>query len=152
MLGVLQLDCKQWMDCNLHNRIYETKEYLETFLRNLLLNEHNVLSNRQLHISGLWNREKVDIEAEKVDIEAEKVDIGDLILEKTKDFNAKTMNHIRKMFDTFGFDIVFGRSAVEELLGLHHSGASKLISKLVNAEIIIPVAGQGKGKYRFLKS
>lgn len=35
---------------------YETTEYLEVFLRNLLLNGKN-----ELHISGLWNEEKVDI-------------------------------------------------------------------------------------------
>ena len=36
-------------------------EYLEAFLRNLLLNEKNELHNRNLHISGLLNEEKVDI-------------------------------------------------------------------------------------------
>ncbi len=55
--------------------IYETTEYLEVFLRNLLLNEKHELHNRDLHISGLMNTEKVDIEREKVDIEREKVDI-----------------------------------------------------------------------------
>ena len=34
--------------------IYETTEYLEAFLRNLLLNEKNELHNRNLHISGHW--------------------------------------------------------------------------------------------------
>ena len=41
---------------------YETTEYLEVFLRNLLLNEQNEFQNRNLHISGLLNEEKVDIE------------------------------------------------------------------------------------------
>lgn len=54
---------------------YEITEYLEVFLRNLLLNGKNELHNRSLHISGLWNEEKVDIEEVKVDIETEKVDI-----------------------------------------------------------------------------
>ena len=39
----------------------KTTEYLEAFLRNLLLNEKNELRNRNLHISGLLNEEKVDI-------------------------------------------------------------------------------------------
>lgn len=38
---------------NLQKGIYETTEYLEVFLRNLLLNEKNELHNRNLHISGL---------------------------------------------------------------------------------------------------
>lgn len=33
--------------------VYETTEYVELFLRNLLLDEHNELHNRALHISGL---------------------------------------------------------------------------------------------------
>ena len=52
--------------------IHETTEYLEAFLRNLLLNEKNELHNRNLHISGLLNEEKVDIGDAKVDIENEK--------------------------------------------------------------------------------
>ena len=36
---------------NLQKGIHETTEYLEAFLRNLLLNEKNVLHNRDLHIS-----------------------------------------------------------------------------------------------------
>lgn len=37
---------------NLQNNIHETTEYLELFLRNLLLNDNNELHNRNLHISG----------------------------------------------------------------------------------------------------
>ena len=59
---------------NLQKNIHETTEYLELFLRNLLLDEKNVLRNRTMHISGYFS-EKVDIETEKVDIETEKVDI-----------------------------------------------------------------------------
>ena len=47
------------------------------FFRNLLLNEKNELHNRNLHISGLLNEEKVDIGDTKVDIKNEKVDIQD---------------------------------------------------------------------------
>ena len=46
---------------------------------------------------------------------------------------------------------VFGRSAVMELLELKGSGASKLLSNLVKADIIEPVSGHGKGKYKFKK-
>ena len=64
---------------NLQKGIHETTEYLETFLRNLLLNEKNELHSRNMHISGLLKPEKVDIETQKVDIEAEKVDIESLL-------------------------------------------------------------------------
>ena len=129
---------------NLQKGIYETTEYLEVFLRNLLLNEKHELHNRDLHISGLMNTEKVDIEREKVDIEG-------MLFEKGKDFSVKTTVHIHRLFEKFGFDKVFGRNAVMELLELKSSGASKLLSNLVHAGIIEPVSGYGKGKYKFKK-
>ena len=129
---------------NLQKGIYETTEYLEAFLRNLLLNEKNELHNRNLHISGLLNEEKVDIGDTKVDIES-------VLSEKGSDFSAKTTVHIHRLFEKFDFDEVFGRSAVMEILELKGSGASKLLSNLVQADIIEPVSGHGKGKYKFKK-
>ncbi|NSG11046.1 hypothetical protein HFM87_01305 [Blautia producta] len=138
--------------------MHETTEYLEVFLRNLLLNEKNELHNRSLHISGLWNEEKVDIEPKevnidtgKVDIQEEKVDIERMFSEKTKDFSVKTMIHIHRLFKEYGYEEVFGRSTIMELLELKASGASKLISNLVQADIIQPVSGYGKGRYKFKK-
>ena len=143
---------------NLQKGIHETTEYLEVFLRNLLLNEKNELHNRKLHISGLLNEEKVDIGDSKVDIENEKVDIQDkkvdiesVLSGKGSDFSVKTTIHIHRLFERFGFDEVFGRSAVMELLELKGSGASKLLSNLVKADIIEPVSGHGKGRYKFKK-
>ena len=136
---------------NLQKGIHETTEYLEVFLRNLLLNEKNELHNRNLHISGLWNKEKVDIKNRKVDIRDEKVDIKSILSENGSDFSVKTAAHIHRLFEKFGFDEFFGRSAVMELLKLKSSGASKLLSNLVQADIIEPVRGHGKGKYKFKK-
>ena len=122
---------------------------MEAFLRNLLLNEKNELHNRNLHISGLLNEERVDIGDAKVDIRNRKVDIESVLPEKGSDFSVKTTIHIHRLFEKFGFDEVFGRSAVMELLGLKGSGASKLLSNLVQADIIEPVSGHGKGRYKF---
>ena len=108
------------------------------------MNEKNELHNRNLHISGLLNEEKVDIQDEKVNIE-------NILSEKSSDFSIKTTVHIHRLFDRFGFDEVFGRSAVMELLEMKSSGASKLIYNLVQADIIEPVSGYGKGKYKFKK-
>ena len=108
---------------------------LEAFLRNLLLNEKNELHNRNLHISGLLNEEKVDIgdtkvdigdtkadiENAKVDIQDRTVDIESVLSEKGSDFSVKTTVHIHRLFEKFGFDEVFGRSAVMEILELKGS-------------------------------
>ena len=113
------------------------------------MNEKNELHNRKPYIRGLLNEEKVDIENGKVDIQDEKVDIESVLSEKGSAFSVKTTVHIHRLFEEFGFDEVFGRSAVMKLLELKGSGASKLLSNLVQAEIIEPVSGYGKGKYKF---
>jgi hypothetical protein len=66
-------------------------------------------------------------------------------------FSAKTVSHIHRLFKKFGYNEVFGRSAIMEVLELKSSGASKLISNLLQADIIEPVSGYGKGKYKFKK-
>ena len=110
----------------------------------MLLKEKKELHNRNLHISGLLNEEKVDIQDEKVNIES-------VLSEKSSDFSVKTTIHIHRLFEKFGFDEMFGRSAVIELLEMKGSGASKLLSNLVQTDIIEPVSGHGKGKYKFKK-
>ena len=134
---------------DLQKGVHETTEYLETFLGNLLLGQQNELHNRALHIGAPSMVGKVDIDDKKVDIDTEKVDIQNLLSQKASDFNFKTVVHIHRMLERFGYDEVFGRSAVVELLELQNSSASKLLSKLVQAGIIEPVQGKGKGKYRF---
>ena len=143
---------------NLQKGIHETTEYMEAFLRNLLLNEKNELHNRDLHIGETLNKEKVDIRVAKVDIQDKKVDIQNkkvdilsVLAERGGSFSIKTTVHIHRLFEKFGFDEVFGRSAVMEILELKESGASKLLSNLMQADIIEPVSGHGKGKYKFKK-
>lgn len=148
---------------NLQKNIYETTEYLEAFLRNLLLNEKNELKNRYLHISRQFENgkvdigerkvdiqgEKVDIGERKVDIQGEKVDIGHILSQKGSGLSPKTQIYVQRLFARFGFDDVFGRREVMTEIGLKKSGSSKLLSNLVRAGILKPVSGYGKGKYKF---
>ena len=127
---------------DLKNGIYETTEYLELFLRNLLLDEKNPLLNRTMLISGIL--------VEKVDIESVKVDIQNKMLSFSNTISKKTINHAIKIFLKFEKDACFGRSMVESVTGLKSSAASKLIKLLLDSEVIIPVTGHGKGKYRFV--
>ena len=64
-------------------------------------------------------------------------------------FTKRTVQHIETLFDENGLNQVFGRSDVMKLVGLKRSAVSKLISKLLEAGIIEPVTGHGKGKYKF---
>ena len=141
---------------NLQKNIHETTEYLELFLRNLLLDEKNELRNRTMHISGYFTEKvdietkKVDIETKKVDIETEKVDIGTKKVDiGSLKFSKRTVHYIEILFDEYGYNRVFGRSDMMVLVGLKSSAVSNLISKLLEVGIIEPVTGHGKGKYKF---
>jgi len=133
---------------DLKNGIHETIEYLELFLRNLLLDEKNVLHNRSMHISGMFEIE-VDIENVKVDIQSVKVDIQNKLMSAPTTISEKTINHAIDIFARCGKNTYFGRMLVEDITGLKSSGASKLIKILLDNDVIIPVVGHGKGKYRF---
>lgn len=74
-----------------------------------------------------------------------------MLSDKGSDFSVKTTVHIHRLFEKFGFDEVFGRSSVMDCIELKASGASKLLSNLVQADIIEAVSGYGKGKYKFKK-
>lgn len=86
---------------------------------------------------------------QKPDIEKEKPDIDPILNEKAKAFSEKTKVHIQVLFAMFGLHGIFGRSAVMETLDLKTSAASDLIQRLLQADVIEPVCGYGKGKYRF---
>ena len=139
---------------DLKNGVHETTEYLELFLRNLLLDERNELHNRSMHISGMFEESdikisKANIENLEVDIENAKVDIRNKLLSFSDTISEKTINHALELFSKCGKKEYFGRTIVEDIIGLKSTRASELIKLLVDSEVIVPVTGHGKGKYRF---
>ena len=130
---------------DLKNGVHETTEYLELFLRNLILDENHPLHNRTLHISGTFKEtEKPDIETAKPDIEALKPDIEKL-------FQPKTASHILELREAFPGQTIFGRSDVMKVIDIKASRASDLLREMVENRVIEPVSGHGKGKYQFRK-
>lgn len=128
---------------DLKNGIHETTEFIEVFLRNLLLNENHPLHNRTLHISGTFKEiEKPDIETKKPDIDVLKADIENI-------FQRKTASHILKLREAFPGQTIFGRSDVMKVIDIKASRASDFLSEMEEHGIIEPVSGHGKGKYRF---
>lgn len=128
---------------DLKNGIHETTEFLEVFLRNLLLDENHPLHNRTLHISGTFKEvKKPDIETEKPDIGELKPDIGEL-------FHPKTARHILKLREAFPGQEIFGRSDVMKVIDIKASRASEFLKELIKHKVIVAVSGHGKGKYRF---
>lgn len=139
--------------------IHETTEYLELFLRNLLLNEENELHNRVMHISGKFvippkaNDEsiKANIEMQKVNDKSIKANIRKQIGKIIPGLSDKTEDHILRIYEAYGTAEAFGRKDIMLLTGLKATRASEVIKLLISAEIIETVKGHGKGKYCFIK-
>lgn len=138
------------------------------FLKN---NDNNL--NKKVDIEG----EKVDIKGKKIDIGSGKASIAiskdeskerfiieisreesmnqiqrlKIYEEKLRKLRASrpTIENMHRLYQTKGNEQIFGRKDVIEELGFSPAGASKFIAKLLKAEIVIPVKGYGKGKYKF---
>ena len=147
---------------NLQKGIHETTEYVEIFLRNLLLDENNELHNREMHISGRYTfkkkpnigGKKPNIGGEKPNIEGEKPNIGDKnqiieIINQIASISTYSRNQIYDLYKELGDKNYFGRSDVEKVLNLKSYRAHEIIKLMQNIDIISPVKGHGKGKYRF---
>ncbi len=120
------------------NGIYKTTEFLEIFLRNLLLNEKNELKNRTMLITFISNEpSKANIETKKANIEMS--------------VSNKTLNYITALYKEFDTEGIFGRSNVEMITGLKSKRAYELIVLMLENCVIEPVIGHGKGKYHFVK-
>ena len=55
------------------------------------------------------------------------------------------------LFLQYRFDSAFSRADIMRLAGISSTPAGELIAKLKTAELITPVKGHGKGKYRFIR-
>ena len=87
------------------------------------------------------NTTKVTIEGENVAIE---VAIDRL------NASQGTIAKAKAVFANMGIDGVFGRSDIAAITKDSVTAAGNLITKLKNADLIEPVSGFGKGKYKFI--
>lgn len=137
---------------NLAKGVHETTEYLELFLRNLLLGESNPLQNRIMHISG--KLDKPDSEGQKQYIGDTKqyIDLGKQYIEAmmSAGLSRKSASNAMKLYSAFGLTRFFGRTEAVDILGITATPASTLLKKLNEAGVLAPVPGMGKGKYRFV--
>ena len=129
---------------NLQKGIHETTEFLELFLRNLLLGESNPLQNRTMHISGELKKQYID--PQKQYIADEKQYIQKMV---AVGLTQKTAMNTMKLFSVFGLEKIFSRADAAPVLNITITPASTLLKKLGNLGITESVSGLGKGKYRF---
>ena len=64
--------------------------------------------------------------------------------------NQATIAKAKAVFANMGIDGVFGRSDIAAITNDSVTAAGNLITKLKNADLIEPVSGFGKGKYKFV--
>lgn len=144
---------------NLQKGIDKNPEFLEKFFRNMLMGEHNELKNRFMHLNFKSKKTIIDIEKPTIDgekatinqekptIDAKKAKI-ELAVEESS-FNKTAKENLVKFIRGIEFDEIFGHSRVMEVVGCGASSASAALKKLQAIDLIEPVSGHGKGKYRF---
>jgi DNA-binding MarR family transcriptional regulator len=111
------------------------------FLKNLLFQEDNKLLNRYLHVDY---SKKPDIGAKKPDIGTKKPDIELAKIPLTN----KTKENIIRLYQKIQ-QYIFGRKDIIDILGLSPSRSSELIKQMLEYNLISPVSGFGKGRYKF---
>lgn len=144
---------------NLQKGIDKNPEFLEKFFRNMLMGEHNELKNRFMHLD--FRSQKPAIETQKPTIDSKKPTINqekptidakkakiELAVEESS-FNKTAKENLLKFVHGVELDEVFGVSRVREIVACGASSASAALKKLQALDLIEPVSGHGKGKYRF---
>lgn len=137
---------------NLQKGIDKNPEFLEKFFRNMLLGEHNELKNRFMHLD--FKPQKPTISEKKQAIGAEKPTIGskkatiEFAVEKSS-FNKIAKRNLSKFIRGIDAGEIFGVSRIREIVGCGASAAASALKKLQALELIVPVSGHGKGKFRF---
>ena len=122
---------------NLKKEIYSTFEFVELFLRNLLLDENTPLKNRELHIN--WFREN------NKDI------LFNGSNDKLDSLSDKRKRYINMIYHIYGSNSIFGRKEVMEATNVKTSRASEIIKVMLEHQIIEKVEGYAKGRYKFKK-
>lgn len=99
-------------------------------------------------------RSEVEIQKPEVNVRVSDVQLSKISLEtlkricKDRSYNVTVMNSMEKLYAGIADDQVFGASDIEEILGCAKSTAAEMMRKLRDMEVVVPITGKGKGKYR----
>ena len=118
---------------NIKKGIYETTEYLELFLQNLLLDGKNELHNREMHVSGLFSQ-KQDIDP-----------INDLINDP---INKTGLSEREKnVLDLLRKDPTLTRAKMAEILGCSDATIKRALGAMVQKNVIRRIGSNKKGEW-----
>ena len=132
---------------NIQKGIHEDRSFLEIFLKNLLMGEKNELKNRFMHIAWKETTHSDDKQHIEQHIQGEN-DLLSILAEQK--VSSKTKANIIKLFESFGFEKIFGRGDVVGVLGITEKPATTLLGKMFSLNLTEKITGAGKGKYRFI--
>ena len=114
---------------NIKKGIYETTEYLELFLQNLLLDGENELHNREMHVSGKFSR-KQDIDP-----------INDPIN------TAGLSEREKKVLELLRQDPTLTRAKMAEILGCSDATIKRALGTMVQKSVIRRIGSNKKGEW-----
>ena len=95
----------------------------------------------------------LDIESQNLDIESQKIDIrvnsiDSIGIIKKSNYSNTIKNALMRIYHKF-FNETFGRSDIVNYLTISNASGTNYINYLIELELITPVTGLGKGKYKF---
>lgn len=64
-------------------------------------------------------------------------------------YNEPTVQNLRRVYDLIDVNQIFGSEYFVKILGCSERTGRNLIAKLREMDVVMPVSGKGKGKYRF---
>lgn len=136
---------------NMNRGVHEDISFLETFLRNLLMDEKNELKNRYMHIR--WDETTHSGEKQHIKQRIKQhIPDGNEILKRldAEVISSRAKTNVHKLYAEFGRERIFGRGDVMEVLGITENPASALLRKMYELKLTEKISGAGKGKYRFV--
>ena len=99
-------------------------------------------------------KSEIEIRNSEVNVQVSDVQVSKISLEtlmqlcKDKSYNVTVLNSMEKFYSGIAVDQVFGASDIEEILGCAKSTAAEMMRKLRDMDVVVPITGKGKGKYR----
>ncbi len=129
---------------NIHNKIYETMEYLEKFLRNLLLGENNKLHNREMHISGVFVvKQNIDPINDPIKLEIDP--INDSINNRAGKLELSEREV--QIIDLLQNEPTLTRAKMAEILGCSDATVKRALQSLVQKNAIRRIGSRKKGEW-----